>query len=219
MNTLNSDYWKNEGSQKIFTHPIHAEWLKDVDRSASILDLGCGYGRLTPGFIEQGFSFVHGYDPSAPLIKRAIQENPGAVYTSNIDQLFERNYDLVLCFALFTSCPPAAEQSKLISLINNLTQKGALLYISDYEIDDNPRYFERYDQRQLNIYGCFQSGNVVFRHHKPGHFDQLLPNWKKLQERSADSKSLNGNEIKIHQYLYSKETANNCFQATAKRRA
>jgi SAM-dependent methyltransferase len=204
MNTQNSDCWKNEGAQKVFTHPVHEEWLKDVDRRASILDFGCGYGRLTPNLREQGFTVINGYDLSAPLIKRAIQENPGAIYTSKIDQLFEGNYDLVLCFALFTSCPTADEQSKLISLINGFTKKGTLLYISDYVIDDNPHYFERYEQRQLDIYGCFQSGTADFRHHKPGHFDQLLPNWKKLHERSIYSKTLNGNEIKIHQYLYEK---------------
>jgi len=214
MNTQNSDYWHNEGAQKVFTHPVHEEWLKDVDRSSSILDFGCGYGRLTPDLREQGFTLINGYDLSAPMIERAIKENPDAVYTSNIDRLSEGNYDLVLCFALFTSCPTADEQSKLISLINSLTKKGTLLYISDYEIDDNPHYLERYEQRRLDIYGCFRSGTAVFRHHKPGHFDHLLSNWKKLQERSLDSKTLNGNEIKIHQYLYTKEAANTTLHRT-----
>ena len=205
MKTRNSDYWHNEGSQKVFTHPIHQEWLSGVDRNASVLDFGCGYGRLTPDLRKQGFSWVYGYDSSEPLIKRAIKENPGAIYNDNIDQLSGEYFDLILCFALFTSCPSANEQTKLVSLINSLTQERALLYISDYQTDDNPSYLERYEERQLNIYGCFQSGSAVFRHHLNGHFDGLLPNWRKLQERTVESKTLNGKEINIHQYLYAKE--------------
>jgi len=215
MNTRNSEYWQNEGAHKVFTHPIQTAWLRDIARSASILDLGCGYGRLTPHLREQGFTLIHGYDSCAALLDRAIQENPGAVYTNNIDQLSGANFDLILCFALFTSCPTNGEQSKLVSLINSLTHNGTLLYISDYEIDDNPGYFKRYEQRLLDIYGCFQSETAIFRHHKPGHFDQLMPNWGKLQERTVDSKTLNGNEIMIHQYLYIKEKANNHLQGTS----
>lgn len=207
MKMQNSDYWQNEGAQKVFTHPIHSEWLTGVDRNKSVLDFGCGYGRLTQDLRYQGFTLIHGYDPSEPLVERAIQENPGANYTNNIDQLCGKYFGLVLCFALFTSCPSASEQSELVSLINSVTQKRALLYISDYETDDNPHYLERYEQCQLNIYGCFQSGTAVFRHHEAGHFDRLLRNWRKLHERTEESKTLNGNEIRIHQYLYVKEQA------------
>ncbi len=200
----NTEYWNNEGVQKNFTHPICSRWLADLDREASILDLGCGYGRLTPELRKEGFSRLFGYDFSVPLIDRAIRENPQAFYTSDIDALKNNSFDLILCFALFTSCPITAKQSELVALIDRLTQKNAQLYISDYETGDNPGYNERYEQRELNVYGCFKSESAIFRHHEADHFDNLLPNWKKIEERIMDSTTLNGNEIRIHQYLYTK---------------
>lgn len=200
----NTDYWNNEGAQKVFTHPISLEWLAYLDRESSILDLGCGYGRLTPELKRLGFRNIIGFDSSPPLIERAFRENPGASYASELHALVDKSFNLVLCFALFTSCPLDLEQSELMCLINNHTNEDACLYISDYETDDNPHYGVRYEQRELNVYGCFRSETAIFRHHESGHFDNLLSSWIKLEERTLSSKTLNGNEITIHQYLYRK---------------
>ena len=140
------------------------------------------------------------------MIGRAIRENPGATYTSSVKSLSGKPFDLIICFALFTSCPSSNEQIELASLINGLSQKNGLLYISDYETHDNPNYLERYKQRKIDIYGCFSSGNAVFRHHEPGHFDNLMAGWVRLKERLLSSKTLNGNNIIVHQYLYANET-------------
>ena len=204
---LNTEYWNNEGVQKVFTHPICSEWIKNLDRQSSVLDFGCGYGRLTPALRKEGFLYIFGYDFSEPMIERAFRENPGAAYTSSAESLSGKLFDLIICFALFTSCPKCNEQSELVSLINALSKKNGLLYISDYEIRDNPNYQGRYKQRSLNTYGCFSSGDAIFRHHEPGHFDRLMTGWIRLKERSLSSKTLNGNNIKIRQYLYAKNSA------------
>ena len=133
---LNTEYWNNEGVKKVFTHPVYSEWLKSVDNSATILDFGCGYGRLTPDLKRLGFQNIFGYDASGPLIERAMHENPGATYTSNFSDLSSRSFDLIICFALFTSCPSCDEQNELISQINGSTRDASLLYISDYEVQD-----------------------------------------------------------------------------------
>lgn len=200
----NTDYWNNEGTRKVFTHPINSEWLTGLDRGLSIIDVGCGYGRLTAELRREGFRNIVGFDSSVPLIERAYRENPGAFYTSDRHALLERSFDLVFCFALFTSCPLDHEQSELTSLINDYTQEDACLYISDYETGDNPHYGDRYEQRELNTYGCFRSATAIFRHHEPGYFDNLLSGWRKQKERVLSGKTLNGNGINIHQYLYRK---------------
>ncbi len=200
----NNTYWNNEGARKVFTHQISSEWLTDLDKESSVLDLGCGYGRLTPELRRQGFRNIVGFDSSSPLIERAIRENPGASYRSDRQALEDKYFDLVLCFALFTSCPLDHEQAELTSLINKHTQADACLYISDYETGDNPHYSDRYEQRELHTYGCFRSESAIFRHHESSHFDNLLPDWRKLEERTLSSKTLNGNEITLHQYLYRK---------------
>ncbi len=202
---LNTKYWNSEGAQKVFSHPVSSDWLVSLSRDASLLDLGCGYGRLTPELKKEGFCNLSGYDFSKPLIERAKRENPGPLYTSNVGELIGKTFDAVLCFALFTSCPAAKDQLELAALIDSLTCKGSLLYISDYETDDNPKYSERYKQKECDKYGCFKSGSAIFRHHKSGHFDNLFLNWRKTREKTLNGKTMNKNRIVIHQYLYTKK--------------
>lgn len=194
-----------EGAKKTFTHTLSKEWLADLSVKSTVLDMGCGYGRLTPELQKQGFSSIYGYDFSQPLIERAMQENPGAVYTTRLEELTGRFHDLVICFALFTCCPSDTEQSTIVSAIDAVTQKGATLYISDYETNDNPHYNDRYEQRELKIFGCFKSGDATFRHHEAGHFGRLLKSWSKTAEGTMESQTLNGNSITIHQYLFIKD--------------
>jgi 2-polyprenyl-3-methyl-5-hydroxy-6-metoxy-1,4-benzoquinol methylase len=203
----NTKFWNKEGVQKVFTHPICSEWIERLDRRSSVLDLGCGYGRLTPLLKRRGFLNIFGYDSSAPMIERAIRENPGATYTSRAELLSGKSFDLIICFALFTSCPDPDEQTGLVALINELSRENGLLYISDYETQDNLNYCSRYEQRILNLYGCFSSENAVFRHHEHGHFDHLMSGWARLEERSLSCKTLTGNNIVVHQYLYEKVNA------------
>ncbi len=200
----NTEYWNNEGAGKTFTHPVCLRWIAGVDRQKPVLDLGCGYGRLTPVLLNAGFSDIFSYDPSAVLIDRALGENPGAHYVNDPALLMKKSFGLIFCFAVFTSCPSEKEQEELAELIDSLSHEGTCLYISDYETGDNPNYQKRYEQKQLGIFGCFSSGNAIFRHHRPGHFSRLLPQWKIMNEKIMESQTMNGNNIVIHQYLLCK---------------
>lgn len=201
----NTEYWNKEGAKKKFSHPFCSQWLNLFDPKSPVLDLGCGYGRLTPELLAQGYSNLVGYDASPVMIERARHENPGADYLCDLSLLSKKSFDLILCFALFTSCPSKLGQQELAALINSVSHKGTIVYISDYETCDNPDYQNRYNERQLDMYGCFTSGSGIFRHHEPEHFSCLLPGWEMQKEKALSSTTLNGNKITIHQYLYIKQ--------------
>lgn len=200
----NIEYWNNEGVCKTFTHELDLSWLEGLDKRAAILDLGCGYGRVTGQLFNAGYENILGFDPSRPLIDRALKENPGPVYSNDVSTLHEKRFDFIICFALFTSCPSDEEQKELKSLIEACAQEKTRLYISDYAISDNPSYKQRYAQNELGIHGCFKSGSAIFRHHEDSHFDRLFSNWTKTKKRKMKSSTLNGNEIVISQSLYVK---------------
>lgn len=204
MKKMNACYWENEGATKTFTHELYQAWIEEIPRDANVLDMGCGYGRISKQLNELGFGSVLGYDPSRLMISRAKKENPGPLYTFNIDELAKRKYELVICFALFTSCPEPETQTKIKELIERQTENSSYLYISDYLISKNPHYSEKYQQRKLGIHGCFGSENVVFRHHEENHFPTMFSGWRQINVRNISGKTLNGNPINMTQFLYKK---------------
>ena len=84
---MNSTYWDNEGATKTFTHELFQEWIKDIPLDTNVLDFGCGYGRITKQLYELGFKNIVGYDPSSKMISRAIVENSGPQYTTEIEDI------------------------------------------------------------------------------------------------------------------------------------
>lgn len=199
--TQNKKFWQGEGVRKTFTHRLNKDWLRWINGRHTVLDVGCGYGRLTPDLKALGVESIVGYDISPDLIERAVKENPGACYLSDTREMLGKDFDLVLCFAVFTSCPADDDQQALVHLIESVTKSGAHLYISDYEMRDNPSYLKRYHEKKLNILGCFESGGGRFRHHEQSHFETLFSNWYKLEEAKVSAQTMNGNPIQVRQYL------------------
>ena len=195
-------YWNREGARKTFTHQINPDWIRNIDRQTPVLDFGCGYGRLTPDLLHHGFHQLYAYDPSSPLIERACQENPGATYTDDFVSLRGQRFGLVFCFAVFTSCPADEDQQNIVGSIESVTDEGTILYISDYVMQDNPGYQERYEQREAGVLGRFASGSGHFRHHDQTHFAMLLPGWRLADDVCRQGKTMNGNDIVIHQYRF-----------------
>ncbi len=200
-------YWRGEGSAKTFTHPLPEEWLAGIDRRARVLDYGCGYGRLTPVLQTAGFRAIDGYDPSPQLVARAARENPGANYTSERGRLRDFSYEVVLCLAVFNCLPQPDSQEDAARLIDSVSGPGSVLCLSDYLIEDNPHYGERYAQAQAGIHGCFRSGEATFRHHGQGHFERLFSAWTSERERSVQGRTMNGNPVNIRQWLFHKKPA------------
>ena len=52
-----------------------------IDRSAAVLDYGCGTGNLTTRLVG-AFAEVHGYDPSLKSLEAARDRSPGATFHS-----------------------------------------------------------------------------------------------------------------------------------------
>ena len=203
---MNSHYWNNTGAQKTFTHKLCQQWLKSIPLETNILDFGCGYGRITKQLHTLGFKNIVGYDSSRAMLARALEENPGPQYTSKLEDISANSLDLVICFALFTSCPEPQGQQDIKKTIESLTRPSAHLYISDYLTSQNPHYAKRYEQKQLGIYGCFGDHNTaIFRHHPPDHFSTLFTGWKQIRTKNILGKTLHGNDIRIQQLLYKKD--------------
>jgi SAM-dependent methyltransferase len=202
---MNTDYWNREGAAKTFTHELFPKWVKDIPVDCTVLDFGCGYGRITKQLHSLGFENIIGFDTSSSMISRARAENKGPRYTSQIRNVLKHKYGLVICFALFTSCPDPEAQLEIKEIIDKQTSNTSCLYISDYLISENPHYSEKYEQKALGIFGCFGTiDTVLFRHHEKDHFSKLFSEWTLINRRTIAGKTMNGNKINMSQLLYKK---------------
>src|SRR6188768_4019102 len=126
-----------------FTHTIDLARLRELlPLDSRILDFGCGYGRVCQELVQAGYRDVTGVDSSAEIIRRGRHEYPnlrleplgasGLSYPAN-------SFDAVLLIAVLTCIPEDHGQQALMTALKALLRPGALIYISDYLLQDDER--------------------------------------------------------------------------------
>lgn len=194
-------YWETAGATKTFTHPLDAGWLSTVRRTASVLDYGCGYGRLMAPLSDAGFERILGADTSAALIERGRRERPDLRFdiigSPPAVAQPDGSFDLVLLFAVLTCVPGDDDQRALIAEIHRLLAPGGLLYVSDLLRQPDERSRRRYDAR-----GVFTTEDgAVCRHHDIGHLRSLLRDFDLQAEQPVEVTSMNGHPAAAVQLL------------------
>ena len=65
------EYWDRVAQEKTFSHPVDTRLLeKYISPDATIVDFGCGYGRLIHDLQHAGYHQVRGFDTSMQLVQR-----------------------------------------------------------------------------------------------------------------------------------------------------
>ncbi len=202
------DYWNGPGTTKTYGHPLAASWLDQLDPGAEILDLGCGYGRLSALLCAAGFDRVTGVDFAPALIDRARVEHPGIrfeVQDAPPALAFpDRSFDAIMLFAVLTCIPGDDAQRACIAEIRRVLRPGGLLYVSDLCLQDDARNLARYEQfaEKYGTYGIFETGDgAVCRHHRLAWLRDLLGDFEPLETREIPVATMNGNSALATQLL------------------
>jgi 2-polyprenyl-3-methyl-5-hydroxy-6-metoxy-1,4-benzoquinol methylase len=88
-------YWDSVAGKKQFTHPLNTESFQEfVPVTASILDIGCGYGRLCHELNELGYKNVVGIDMSNEMIREGIKLFPHLDLQCFISEDMPFKYDI-----------------------------------------------------------------------------------------------------------------------------
>ncbi|MEV0606569.1 class I SAM-dependent methyltransferase [Polymorphospora rubra] len=202
-------YWDTVGATKTFTHPIDPGWLAGIERSARVLDYGCGYGRVMAELSDQGFTAVSGVDVSPVLIQRGRQLRPDLNFTV-IESPPELGYgpasfDVVLLFAVLTCIPDDETQRALITELSRLLAPRGVIYVSDLVLqpdERNRRRYAAYAEQFGTPYGVFATDDgAVCRHHDVKHLRALFDGFHLVNERRIEVTTMNGHRSEAVQLL------------------
>lgn len=202
------EYWDSVASSKTFTHPLDQEWmLRHVPSIASIIDYGCGYGRLVHQLLTSGYPDVRGYDTSPALIHRGEQTLHNHLFAISEPEalpLPQQSIDLVLLFAVLTCIPSNAGQRNLISLLHSRLRPGGILYLSDYYLQPASVAKGRYTHYQgdpTNAGIFHQPDGAILRHHTPAWITELLSDFTIIEQKMVEVKTMNGNAAEAFQMM------------------
>lgn len=210
-------YWNAAAAAgtKQFAHPLHMPWLEDVSRSATLLDYGCGYGRIMKDLAQQGFNNLAGADTSPTMIAQARQRHSAMRFTTLGTPaklpMAAASVDMILLFAVLTCIPEDQAQRSLIDELTRVLKLNGLLYVSDLLLQTDQRNQDRYAQsaERYGTYGVFKTANgAVCRHHPSDWFTTLLAELDPIATRHITVPTMNGHESEGIQLLTRKPAAN-----------
>jgi len=109
---------------------IASHWC---DSSASVLDLGCGYGRVAGAFISKGCDYT-GIDVSSEAIDQARRRFPNANFQLHDLNSWEpkQTYDLVIALYVFVHFVDDQDWARIVDLALSATKKNGSIIIADH---------------------------------------------------------------------------------------
>ncbi|MGZ5198288.1 MAG: class I SAM-dependent methyltransferase [Telluria sp.] len=204
-------YWDQAAGEKTFTHPLDRTLLTaHVGPTATILDYGCGYGRLSIELHEAGFGNVIGVDFSHAMVARARAACPELTFevTDGVGLPLEDNtVDAVLLFAVLTCIPSDEAQQGLIAEIARVLRPGGIAYVSDYLLQTDERNTERYAKfaKEFGNYGVFLTDDgALVRHHTSRWLDTLFAGFQRETQTEVELTTMNGHRSIAFQFIVRK---------------
>lgn len=205
------EYWDKVAGVKTFTHPVDLNLLQSyLSKQSSIVDFGCGYGRVVKELLDAGFENVSGFDTSKELIVRGISENNlplQAIENPDALEIEDESVDCILLFAVLTCIPSNDGQFNLIRLLHSKLKKGGLMYISDYYLQESSVEVDRYEylDGDKDNFGVFRlPEGATFRHHSREWIKTLMKNFEILIENPIIVKTMSGNIAEGFQLIVKK---------------
>ena len=200
-------YWDSVAGKKKFTHPLNTHnFKKFVPLTASILDVGCGYGRICQELYTAGYKNIAGIDISKEMIQKGKNRLPHLdlhCLTSDEIPFPENSFDVAIVFAVLTCIPTDKGQRDLIDAVRRVLKPEGLIHVSDYFLQDNQRNKTRYDayREKYNVYGVFElEEGAVLRHHTTSWIQTLLSPFKQVALDKIKAPTMNGHSSMIFQY-------------------
>lgn len=192
-------YWDSVAGEKTFTHPLNAVVFKQlVPREATVIDIGCGYGRTCNALYELGYRNLLGLDISRRMVAHGRTAYPHLkleALTPGTGSAHAESADAVILFAVLTCIPTNNGQTALMDKVAFILKPGGIVYISDYWLQKDDRNLDRYGafEDKYGTYGVFElPGGAVVRHHDRTWVQSLLSRFDALALEDITVTTMNG---------------------------
>jgi 2-polyprenyl-3-methyl-5-hydroxy-6-metoxy-1,4-benzoquinol methylase len=195
--------WNHIAGKKEFTSDLDTDTLfKFVDKSATILDYGCGYGRLLPKVTKKNDVKYVGFDPAEKMIEEARTRFPDDCFHNSFESLRqdtpEDGFDAILLISVLTAVPSNLQQKELLDNICALLKPQGLLIVNDFIVNRDQRNLDRYASAREKYnypYGVFElEDGLLLRHHTEIYLHTLMEDcFDVLSFENGVFKTMNGN--------------------------
>lgn len=195
-----SKYWDKVADNKRFTTPFQFNLFnKYVNEGASVLDYGCGYGRILIDLKKRQFTRLHGVDFSEEMIKQAKQNETDDIDLNHVKSgklpYSDGTFDAVLLLAVLTCVYRNQEQDAILNEISRVLKPGGIIYINDFLINEDERNIARYQayQKQYQTYGVFElPDGAILRHHSLDRVKEWTERFRDLEYEQTVYTTMNG---------------------------
>lgn len=179
--------------------PDLAPFLKDVPKNSSVLDLGCGNGRLLNGLPNQ-INYL-GIDQSSELLKKAklLQPTYNFLEGDITEEKTWQNlltYDYIFCIAVIHHLPTYHQHLFLLQQIKKHLNPGGKVLITAWNLWQ-PKFLKHHLDLKTKIKNHHHVF-IPFQGHPRFHFAHTAPYLQKLLEKSKLDLTI---EKSKHNYL------------------
>jgi SAM-dependent methyltransferase len=170
MNTAhNITRWNRLAGRVQCTFPLEEVLARSQpNMKDSVLDYGCGDGRLLNILSRIGISNIWGCDASIRMCKLAQASNPGASVVradfTREDPPFDPCFTLVIAVAVLSSIFPRSDRVQIMRTLQSLTAPGGRIVIADFATSRRQLYTDRYRQCKIES-NTFLTQEGLYIHH------------------------------------------------------
>lgn len=160
----------NEVDELIFTTPLPDSRVLSLalPESSSILDIGCGYGRVLKHMYEMGYRDLTGIDVSEKLIGRARRFCPEATYhIGDIERVqLEQRYDLILIMGVIEYVLSDEDQREFFDKVRKMLNPNGHVLLETFVLDSANMWQYIVGLLKTGHWGRFKNSKGFGCHHQ-----------------------------------------------------
>lgn len=112
-----------------------SDLLTFVPLESTVLDFGCGYGRITHQISELGYSKIIGVDSSKEMINRGLNEYPALdlrYLSGDVLPFSDSEFDSIITCAVFTCITEQSSREKVLSELQRVLKPNGVIYLAEF---------------------------------------------------------------------------------------